>query len=119
MVAPHVGELGTDVVLALCFVPASVLFHGLCLAISFVGGNIGAQKGLFAEGGERKQGSRMPFKQTGMYPKYYQNDFHFQTDGWFSSKSAEQYDSSAEVLFLGKQDAMQRATLIPIARCVP
>jgi hypothetical protein len=49
---------------------------------------------------------------------YYQNDFHFQTDGWFSSKSAKVYEIVTESLFLGCQDAMQRSTLVHIAECV-
>ena len=52
-----------------------------------------------------------------LYPEYYQNNFHFQTDGWFSSRSAEVYDDATETLFVGRQDAMQRATLVPINRC--
>jgi hypothetical protein len=35
-------------------------------------------------------------------------------DGWFSSDSAEVYESATEALFLGRQDAMQRSTLISI-----
>lgn len=55
----------------------------------------------------------------GMYPDYYRNDFHYQTDGWFSSKSAAVYETSTETLFVGRQDAMQRQTLrplLPVAR---
>ena len=39
-----------------------------------------------------------------------------ETDGWFSADSAEIYESSTETLFLGRQDAMQRSTLVPLAR---
>ena len=49
------------------------------------------------------------------YPDYYQNNFHFQGDGWMSSKSADVYETSTETLFLGRQDAMQRQTLLPLA----
>ena len=71
-----------------------------------------------AEAEQKPQhGSRLPFMRSSMYPRYYQNDFHFQTDGWFSSHSARRYDASTETLFMGRQDAMQRTTLIPIARC--
>ena len=45
------------------------------------------------------------------YPYYYKNNFHFQSDGWFSDDSAKVYDSSTETLFLGRQDAMQRLCL--------
>jgi len=50
------------------------------------------------------------------YPEYYFNDFHYQTDGWMSSSSASVYEVSTETLFLGKQDAMQRQTLIPLVQ---
>ena len=49
-----------------------------------------------------------------LYPAYYTFPFHNQTDGWLSSRSAEVYDVSSEVIFTGKQDAMQRLTLIPL-----
>lgn len=49
-----------------------------------------------------------------LYPDYYLNDFHYQTDGWLSSASAQRYEAATETLFLGRQDAMQRQTLIPI-----
>ena len=39
-----------------------------------------------------------------------------ETDGWFSEKSAAVYETSTETLFLGRQDAMQRSTLVPLAR---
>lgn len=48
---------------------------------------------------------------TKLYPEYYLNAFHYQTDGWFSTKSANVYETSTETLFLGRQDAMQRSTL--------
>lgn len=45
------------------------------------------------------------------YPEYYRFPFHFQTDGWLSSASADAYDALTETLFCGRQDAMQRVTL--------
>lgn len=59
---------------------------------------------------------RLPFMKTPMYPEYYQNDFHFQTDGWFSTRSARAYNMVTEMLFFGQQDAMQRSTFIPMER---
>lgn len=50
------------------------------------------------------------------YPAYYLNTFHYQTDGWMSKHSADIYETSTETLFLGKQDAMQRQTLVPLAK---
>ena len=60
---------------------------------------------------------QLPYERSNMYPSYYQNNFHFQTDGWFSSRSADTYDVATETLFLGRQDAMQRGTLLAINRC--
>lgn len=39
-----------------------------------------------------------------------------QTDGWLSEQSAKVYEVSTETLFLGRQDAMQRQTLVPLAK---
>lgn len=50
------------------------------------------------------------------YPSYYLNDFHYQQDGWLSSVSAERYEVSTETLFVGRQDSMQRQTLVPIRK---
>ena len=51
-----------------------------------------------------------------LYPDYYLNDFHYQSDGWLSERSANVYETSTETLFVGRQDAMQRATLLPLAK---
>ena len=50
------------------------------------------------------------------YPSYYLNDFHYQTMGWLSSESAENYEVSTESLFFGRQDSMQRQTLVPLKK---
>jgi ubiquinone/menaquinone biosynthesis C-methylase UbiE len=50
------------------------------------------------------------------YPEYYLNDFHYQTDGWLSEESARRYEASTETLFVGRQDAMQRSTLVPLVK---
>jgi len=49
-------------------------------------------------------------------PDYYQQNFHFQTDGWMSEHSARLYDTQVETLFLGAAAAMRRQALVPIAR---
>jgi ubiquinone/menaquinone biosynthesis C-methylase UbiE len=49
-----------------------------------------------------------------LYPDYYKTAFHYQTDGWMSSDSANVYETSTETLFLGRQDAMQRTALLPL-----
>ena len=48
------------------------------------------------------------------YPRYYLQNFHFQTDGWLSEDSADLYDFQVEVLFSGGADAMRRQALIPL-----
>ena len=50
------------------------------------------------------------------YPKYYLNDFHYQTDGWLSAASARKYEMSSETIFIGTQDVMQRQTIIPLCK---
>jgi len=49
-------------------------------------------------------------------PRYYLQNFHFQTDGYLSDRSARLYDHQVEVLFGGGADAMRRQALVPIAR---
>ncbi len=48
-------------------------------------------------------------------PRYYMQNFHFQTDGWMSERSADLYDTQVEVLFLGSAAAMRRQALVPMA----
>ncbi len=47
----------------------------------------------------------------GQYPRYYLQNFHFQTGGWFSDDSAERYDMQVETLFTGAGHAMRRQAL--------
>ncbi len=51
-------------------------------------------------------------------PRYYQQNFHFQSDGWFSKESAKRYDHQVEVLFTGGADAMRRQALVPLAKAL-
>ena len=53
---------------------------------------------------------------AGRYPRYYLQNFHFQTDGYLSRHSAELYDHQVEVLFGGGADAMRRQALVPLQR---
>lgn len=48
------------------------------------------------------------------YPDYYLRTFHWQTDGWLSSRSARLYDASVEFLFGGTADVMRRMAIPPI-----
>jgi hypothetical protein len=41
--------------------------------------------------------------QSPLYPDYYRQTFHFQTDGWLSAQSAAVYETSTETLFVGRQ----------------
>lgn len=50
----------------------------------------------------------------GRYPRYYLQNFHFQTDGYLSEASAERYDHQVEVLFAGGAAAMRRQALVPL-----
>lgn len=49
-------------------------------------------------------------------PRYYRQNFHFQTDGWLSEESARLYDFQVDVLFSGATAAMRRRALVPFAR---
>lgn len=48
------------------------------------------------------------------YPAYYRRNFHWQTDGWLSDRSAYLYDLSVEILFGGAADVMRRMALPPL-----
>lgn len=48
------------------------------------------------------------------YPRYYLQNFHYQTDGYLSKKSAKLYDFQVETLFAGAADAMRRQALVPL-----
>ncbi len=45
------------------------------------------------------------------YPRYYLQNFHYQTDGWLSDASAARYDMQVETLFTGSAAAMRRQAL--------
>ncbi|MEM7042879.1 MAG: methyltransferase domain-containing protein [Pseudomonadota bacterium] len=47
-------------------------------------------------------------------PRYYLQNFHYQTDGWMSEDSADIYDFQVDVLFNGATDAMRRQALLPL-----
>ncbi|KAF6002863.1 hypothetical protein F1559_004572 [Cyanidiococcus yangmingshanensis] len=54
------------------------------------------------------------FHEDPLYPAYYKQNFHYQTDGYLSAASAERYDFQVEVLFGGLADMMRRQTLGPL-----
>jgi ubiquinone/menaquinone biosynthesis C-methylase UbiE len=53
---------------------------------------------------------------TAALPRYYRQNFHFQTDGWLSEGSARLYDFQVDVLFSGATAAMRRRALVPLAK---
>ncbi|WP_439814901.1 class I SAM-dependent methyltransferase [Zavarzinia sp. CC-PAN008] len=54
----------------------------------------------------------------GRYPRYYLQNFHYQTDGYLSERSARLYDQQVEVLFTGLADAMRRQALVPLRQAL-
>lgn len=50
------------------------------------------------------------------FPAYYRRNFHWQSDGYFSDRSAELYDLGVEMLFRGTADVMRRQIIPPITR---
>jgi len=47
----------------------------------------------------------------GTRPRYYLQNFHFQSGGWMTDNSAELYDTQVEVLFNGSANAIRRQAL--------
>lgn len=48
-------------------------------------------------------------------PRYFRQNFHYQSDGYLSEGSARIYDTQVEVLFAGAANAMRRQVLVPVA----
>lgn len=53
-------------------------------------------------------------KEEANLPRYYLQNFHFQSGGWLTEESARIYDMQVEVLFSGAAGAMRRQALVPI-----
>jgi ubiquinone/menaquinone biosynthesis C-methylase UbiE len=47
-------------------------------------------------------------------PRYYRRNFHFQTNGYLSTASAEVYEHQVELLFKGAADPMRRLIIEPL-----
>jgi len=56
--------------------------------------------------------------EEGAYPRYYLQNFHFQTDGWLSEESARRYDMQVETLFTGAAAAMRRRAMPFVAEAL-
>ncbi|MEM6413798.1 MAG: class I SAM-dependent methyltransferase [Pseudomonadota bacterium] len=52
------------------------------------------------------------------FPRYYLQNFHFQSDGWLTQHSAARYDMQVETLFTGAAMAMRRQALPHIADAI-
>ncbi|HEY1863193.1 MAG TPA: class I SAM-dependent methyltransferase, partial [Roseiarcus sp.] len=50
----------------------------------------------------------------GKRPRYYLQNFHFQSGGWMTDESAQRYDTQVEVLFNGAANATRRQALPPL-----
>lgn len=50
----------------------------------------------------------------GKRPRYYLQNFHFQSGGWMTEDSARIYDTQVEVLFNGTANAIRRQALLPL-----
>ena len=55
----------------------------------------------------------------GKRPRYYLQNFHFQSGGWMTDDSAERYDTQVEVLFNGTANAVRRQALPPLSEQWP
>src|SRR5450631_251156 len=51
---------------------------------------------------------------VGKRPRYYLQNFHFQSGGWMTEDSARRYDTQVEVLFNGTANAIRRQALPPL-----
>jgi ubiquinone/menaquinone biosynthesis C-methylase UbiE len=54
-------------------------------------------------------------KTRGKRPRYYLQNFHFQSGGWMTDDSAKRYDTQVEVLFNGTANAIRRQALPPLS----
>ena len=50
----------------------------------------------------------------GKRPRYYLQNFHFQSGGYMTEDLARRYDTQVEVLFNGSANAIRRQTLLPL-----
>ncbi|WP_320667582.1 class I SAM-dependent methyltransferase [Prochlorococcus sp. MIT 1307] len=66
---------------------------------------------------KQKRTRDIPIKiNKNVYPDYYLQNFHHQTDGYLSDYSAELYDLQVEILFNGTADSMRRRIIAPLKR---
>jgi len=65
-----------------------------------------------------KQFSRRAKRWLDDLPNYYKRNFHYQTDGYLSERSADLYEHQVELLFRGGADAMRRMILRPLKKAL-
>jgi hypothetical protein len=68
------------------------------------------------EGGRSRQVLNQDTR--GKRPRYYLQNFHFQSGGWMTKESAERYDTQVEVLLNGTANATRRQALRPIREVI-
>lgn len=64
----------------------------------------------------RRRHGHSEVKDADDLPRYFRQNFHFQTGGYLSRDSAKLYDFQVEALFAGTADAMRRQAFVPIAK---
>jgi len=75
------------------------------------------EAGVVEERRKARRGTEVrQLPETERYPTYYRQNFHYQSDGWFSGEGADLYDGQVEILFTGAADAMRRMALAEITR---
>jgi ubiquinone/menaquinone biosynthesis C-methylase UbiE len=67
---------------------------------------------------QRRRGHSEAMAKGDGLPRYYRQNFHFQTDGYLSAHSAKLYDFQVEALFGGTADVMRRRAYVPLARYI-
>ncbi len=63
----------------------------------------------------KREFKNVPAVEGRPFPAYFKRNFHWQTDGYLSRRSARIYDLSVEFLFLGCADVMRRQVIPAIA----
>lgn len=66
--------------------------------------------------GAHSEVRREPY--NSLYPRYFLQNFHYQSDGWMSAASADRYEMQVETLFTGSAAAMRRQALPAIRRAI-
>ena len=69
---------------------------------------------IWERANQKKHQDFSPDISTAGYPSYYLQNFHHQTNGYFSDLSANLYDLQVEILFGGSADAMRRRIIAPL-----